>query len=333
MMLSVAEARRLAEQTFTSAGFSGDEAADIADHIIDCELRGIGYGGLARALSIYERVTQPQYRRGEISVVHETPLSALVDGANNPGYLVALRANEIAIEKALAHGMAMVGARDTWNTGMIAYYAEKAAHKGLVMMIASNASPYVAPFGGMEGRFGTNPIAFGFPSAQDPVVWDIGTASIMHGEVILAQRLGHELPEGSAYNSAGEPTTDPTEALAGALAAWGGHKGSGLAIVVQLLGAMCAVSPLPQGMQGYGCLFLALKPDLLMPLADYKASVAEYAAAIRSTRPVRGGPPVRMPFDRSLAERRQRLANDAIEVSDHVVEQLEAIVEKNSGAR
>jgi LDH2 family malate/lactate/ureidoglycolate dehydrogenase len=226
--------------------------------------------------------------------------------------------------------MAVVGARDTWHTGMLSYYAEKAAKAGLVSMIASNASANVAPHGGTEGRFGTNPIAFGFPSQEEPVVWDIGTSVMMHGEVVLAQRLGQDLPEGSAFDADGQPTRDPAKALQGAIAVWGGHKGSGLAMVVQMLGAMCAVAPIPKDMFGYGCLFVMMRPDLLMPLDDYRQSVSDYAAAIRSTRPVPGGPPVRMPYDRSLAERARRLADDAIEVPDMVVEQLRAIAGRNA---
>jgi len=332
MRLPVEEARRLAERTFAAAGHDAEEAALIADHVIDCELRGLSYGGLPRALSVYERMTAAGFSRGAIRIAHETPLSALVDGANNIGYLVAYRAAEIAMEKAADKGMAVVGARDTWHTGMLSYYAERAAERGLVSMIASNASPNVAPHGGVEGRFGTNPICFGFPSAQEPVVWDIGTSTMMHGEVVLARRLGQELPEGSAFDGDGQPTRDPAKALEGAIAAWGGHKGSGLAIVVQLLGAMCAVAPIPKDMFGYGCLFVMMKPDLLMPEAEYRKSVSEYAAAIRSTKPVPGGPPVRMPFDRSREERARRLAEDAIEVPDLVVDRLREIAALNAPA-
>ena len=329
MKVTVSEGRFLAEQTMVAAGHNVDEAAIIADHLIDCELRGLSYGGLPRALSVYERMTKSGFDRGNIEIAHETPLSALVDGHNNIGYLVGRRAAEIAIEKASSQGMAVVGARDTWHTGMLSYYAEMAANADLVSMIASNASPNVAPHGGSEGRFGTNPIAFGFPSADAPAIWDIGTSMMMHGEVVLAGRLGDDLPEGSAFDTDGTPTTDPAKALQGAIAAWGGHKGSGLAIVVQLLGTLCAVPPMPKDMFGYGCLFVMMRPDLLMSLQDYKANVAEYAEAIRSTRPVEGGDPVRMPYDRSVAERQRRIVEDSIEVVDVVYQRLRTIAGSN----
>jgi len=122
------------------------------------------------------------------------------------------------------------------------------------------------------------------------------------------------------------PTRDPSATLdGGAIRAWGGAKGSGLAIVVQLLGALCASPPMPHGMNDFGCLFVVVSPGLLMPVDVFKASVTEYAEAVRSTRPVENGPPVRMPFDRSAAERRRRIAADVIEVPDPIHADLRRI--------
>ena len=324
--LTVAEARGLAERTMQAIGHTGEEANLIADHLIDCEMRGLSYGGLPRALSIAERITKSKRRREPIRVEDKTAVSALVHGGDNVGYLVAWKAMQLAIERAKTHGVAIIGANSTWYTGMLSYYAERIAAQDLVSMIASNASPWVAPHGGTEGRFGTNPICYGFPTAKgDPIVWDIGTSTIMHAEIVLANRLGQQLPEGRAFDSAGKPTRDPAAALQGAIVPWGGAKGSGLAIVVQLLGAMCASPPLPRGMHDYGCLFVVMSPGLLMPVEAFKASVTDYAEAVRGTRPVEGGGPVRMPFDRSAADRRRRIAADVVDVPDEILAQLRRI--------
>ena len=317
--LTIAEARTLAERTMQAIGHTADEARIISDHLIDCELRGLSYGGLPRALSIVERITKSKRQRTPITVESRMPVSALVHGGDNVGYLVALRAMQEAITRAKQNGVAVVGSNSTWYTGMLSYYAERIAQADLVCMIASNATPWVAPYGGTEGRFGTNPICYGFPSSGgEPVIWDIGTSTIMHAEIVLHNRLGTQLPEGVAYGPDGKPTRDPAAALKGAIVPWGGAKGSGLAIVVQLLGAMCGSPVLPQGMHDYGCLFVVMSPALLMAPEAFKASVAEYAAAIRGTRPHEGGSPVRMPFERSAAERRRRTAADVIEVPDEI---------------
>ena len=306
-------------------GHNPVDAELIADHLIDCELRGLHYGGLARAISIAERFERIGDRRRPITMIHETPVSARIDGGDHIGYVVAHRATALAIEKAAAAGIAVVGASDTWYTGMLSYYAEMAAERGLVSMIASNASPWVAPHGATEGRLGTNPICFGFPSADHPIVLDIGTSAIIHAEVTLARRLDNDLPENVAFDRDGLPTRDPAAALAGAFAAWGGHKGSGLAIVVQILGILAGSPPIPPELAGFGYLIIAMRPDLMGPAETFGENVSAFAQAVRSARPVEGSSPVRMPFDRSRRERERRLAENGIEIPDVLWKQLTLI--------
>ena len=325
MQLTIQEAHRLAVRIMAALGHDADDAVLIADHLIDCELRGLSYGGLARAISIAERLARTGDRRRPIRIAHETPVSAQIDGGDHLGYIVAHRATALAVEKASAAGIAIVGANDTWYTGMLSYYAEVAAARGLVSMIASNASPWVAPHGATEGRFGTNPICFGFPSADEAVVWDVGTSAIIHAEATLAKRLGQPLPEGVAFDRDGHPTRDPAAALAGAFAAWGGHKGSGLGIVVQLLGIMAGSPPIPPDLAGFGFFIVAIRPDLLGPAERFRENVSAYAEAVRAARPVAGGEAVRMPFDRSRRDRARRLASDRIDVPDVLYEQLTRI--------
>jgi LDH2 family malate/lactate/ureidoglycolate dehydrogenase len=332
MRMTPEDARALIDRAMQSVGYHADEAATIADHLLDCELRGVTYGGLARAISIAERTIRTGVSRTPIRVVKETTVSASIDGADHIGYVVAKRAMAVAIEKAAAGGIAIVGASNTWYTGMLSYYAEMAAARGLVSIIASNASPWVAPHGATEGRFGTNPICVGFPSADEPVIWDIGTSAIMHAEVKLAEQLGEQLPAGVAFDSAGQATRDPAAALGGAFAAWGGHKGSGLGIVVQLLGALAGGPAIPGELADFGMVVIAVRPDLLTSPEDFARNVTAYAESVRRARPVPGGAPVRMPFDRSGAERRRRLAEDAIDVADAVYARLGEITKRDGAA-
>src|SRR5690242_16361946 len=214
MRLTIEAATSLARQALGAHGYDAAEAALIADHLIDCELRGLDYGGLARIISIGERLARIGDCRAPMCIVRETPVSAKIDGGDQIGYLVAHRATRLAIDKAKVSGIAIVGAHRTWYTGMLSWYAEMLAAEGLVSMIASNTSPWVAPHGASEGRFGTNPICFGFPGTADPVIWDVGTAAIIHADVTLHKRLGRELPEGVAFGPDGRATRDPAAALA-----------------------------------------------------------------------------------------------------------------------
>jgi delta1-piperideine-2-carboxylate reductase len=157
------------------------------------------------------------------------------------------------------------------------------------------------------------------------VIWDAGTSAIIHAEATLAQRLGQLLPEGVAFDRDGRPTRDPAAALAGAFAAWGGHKGSGLGIVVQLLGIMAGSPPIPPDLAGFGFLIVAIRPDLLGSEETFRQNVSAYAQAVRTARPAAGGDAVRMPFDRSRRDRRRRLACDRIDVPDVLFAQLTRI--------
>ncbi|MDQ6696541.1 MAG: Ldh family oxidoreductase [Actinomycetota bacterium] len=322
MILSIDEARRLLERSMVAVGHTDDEADIIADHLIDCELRGLSFGGLARALSIIERIQATTEPRRPITVVKETPVSAAIDGGDQVGYLVGRIATDLAIQKAQESGIACIGAYESWYTGMFSYYLEAITKQGLVGMAAGSGGHIVAPFGGTEGRFATNPIAFGFPSTGDPVIWDIGTSSITLAEVFLAGRLGEQLPEGRAFDGAGAPTRDPMAALGGAFTVWGGHKGSGLAVVIQLLGMMCGAAMKPDGLRDVGFFLLVVNPGLLTSADDYPRRVAEYADLLRSTRPVDPDQPVRVPFERSASVRAVRLATGTIEVDDTVHAQL-----------
>ena len=153
----------------------------------------------------------------------------------------------------------------------------------------------------------------------------IGTPAIMHAEVVLAERLGKPLADGVAFDADGRPTRDPAAALDGAFAAWGGHKGSGLGVVVQLLGTLAGSPAIPPEMAGFGMIVIAIRPDLLTSADDFRREVSLYAEAVRGTRPIEGNPPVRMPFDRSRAERRRRLAEDAIDVAGEIHSRLSAL--------
>jgi len=326
MKLSIEDAQNLVVEVMQNYGYNKEYAQIIGNHIIDCELRGLAYGGMARIVSITERLDRTGAPERLVETVHETPVSAKLNGHDNLGYVVALKATEMAIEKASKLGISLVGANDTWYTGMLSYFSEIAAARGMVTIIASNATPWVAPHGAVDGRFGTNPVCFGFPSEGDPVIWDIGTSSIMHAEVMLARRLGQKIGDGLAFDATGNPTQDPEAALEGAFTPWGGHKGAGLGMIVQMLGILAGSPVEPPDLANFGFLIVAMKPDLLMPEPEYRRKVSAYADYVRSARPVSGGEAVRMPFERSARVRRRRLEENKIEVNDLVYKRLNNII-------
>jgi len=326
MRMTIPEATDILTQVMGKLGHAEADIPAIVDHLIDCELRGLGYGGLARAVAITERLGRTGMPAKPIAVTHETPVSAKVEGNDHIGYIAGQRATDIAIEKANAAGLAAVALDNTYYTGMLSYFAEQMAAHDLVSMIASNAGPWVAPHGAAEGRFGTNPICFGFPAEPHPIIWDIGTSNIMHAEVLLARRLGEQLPEGRAIGADGQPTTDPNAALKGAFTAWGGHKGSGLGLMVQLLGVLAGSEGITDDMGGFGMTIVAMKTGLFGDGDATKRRIVDYAAAVRGAKPLDPASPVRMPFDRSHAAREAARASGGFEANEEIVAKLRAFL-------
>lgn len=324
MHITIAEAGNLVQRCMRKAGFNEQEARTITDQIIGSEIRGASYAGMSRALSIIERVRSYPPPR-PMRIERETPVSAVIDGGDMCGYLVAAEAVRVGIAKAKESGVSVIGANNTWYTGMYVHYLEEVTRENLVAMAMGSSGPTVAPHGASEGRFGTNPIAFSFPTAGDPIIFDAGTSAIVVADAVLAQRLGTSLPEGTAFDSEGNETVDPAAALSGAFKVWGGHRGSGLALVVQLFGIMVGGALMPRGYKENAFFFMAVKPDLFMDLAEYKSRASEYADLVRAARPVAAGPPVRMPFDRSAETRRRILAAGGFDVPDSLVAALDSI--------
>jgi len=305
-------------------GESPEDAEIIARHLVDDELRGVV--GMSRIFIVADEFERAGPRQTTpIRVSRETETFALLDGGDHLGLVVAERATEIAIEKAKAKGVAVVGANNHRYSGTLAYYAELAARRDVVAWaIASGSFGSVAPYGGREPRLDTNPMAIGVPTAADPVVWDIATSAMSGSEIYRRMATGEAIPEGVAVDREGRPTTDPREALAGALLPWGGHRGSGMAEVIRLLALLCGVRPFAERGDDFAFLMVAIDPAMFLPLADFKERAEKFAEGIRATAPAEGFEAVRMPFDRSLAERARRRL-EGIPLSPPVRARLEAI--------
>ncbi len=328
MQLPIADATDLAVRALTRAGMTAQAARIVADHLVDANLCGHEFSSLARVLAIADELrNRPPV--GEIRVVHETPCSAVIDGGDNLAYVVSITAIDKAVEICRKNGVAVVGARNTWFSGRLAYYVERAARQGYIAMHTTNTTARVAPYGGMDRLMGTNPFAIAFPSEDDPLIVDIGTASTTWGHVLLAKTKGEPLPEGRAVDAQGRPTVDPAAALEGAFLPWGGHRGSGLSLAVQLLSILAGSAPVVQEVGDFGLFFLVMDPDILMPRDQYKAQVSELRRAIAASRPMAGVSRVRVPGDGSLQLRKQRLAAGVVSVDERVYQRILALADRS----
>ncbi|KAK5053875.1 hypothetical protein LTR84_001837 [Exophiala bonariae] len=326
MKIPLAEAQQLSVDALQHIGYNAEDTEIISEHLIDSELRGYGIAGLARILSIAERLADKPPAHTCIVTKDETT-TAQIDGNDTLGYLVAHRATTLAIEKAKATGVAAIGANNTYYTGMLSYYAEMAAAHDLVTIIASNTSPWVAPHGTHKPLLGTNPFCVGIPTHGVPVIYDIGTSKIIHAQVLLAQRTGDPLPPDTAIDADGNVTTDPAAALDGALAIWGGAKGSGLAVAVQLLGVLAGSPALPPNLAEFGFFVIAVDPARFRPIDEFKAQVEVLIEAFHGTEGADGMSALRMPFERSNRVRERTREEGILDVDPVVLEKLRALVD------
>lgn len=331
VVLAAEEARTLAAQVIRRAGYSRDESEVIAASLLDAELCGYPALGLARSITIAEdeRTKEP---RTPVKIVQETPVSAQIDGGGYVGVYSLNRAVEVALDKARANGFALVGLHNSYFSGRNAYYVEKIARAGYVVVHTASSEPYVAPLGGRECAFGTNPLAVGLPGEPDPFIFDMGTSAITRGEVVLASRLNQLLPPGVAIDAAGLPTLDAAEALKGAILPLGGaqaHKGYGLAFMIQAFGILGGTGRTQGLMQGraqhFGFMFIVFDPALLMPRAQFEAQLAELIAAMKATPRKAGVDEIRIPSERAFRERAQRL-RDGIALERRLHERLLALI-------
>jgi LDH2 family malate/lactate/ureidoglycolate dehydrogenase len=315
--LTVARARELSERAMRGIGYEPDEARILADHVIDAALCGYEYSGLPKLLNVADH---PLFKAGRrpMRVIKETSVSVLLDGGNQSGMLGMYHATRAAIERAQAHGVALVAVNNIWMSGRSAYYVEMAARAGLIGIHTVAAPPMVAPPGGAKPALGTNPIAFGFPMEPDPLVIDLGTSAFMGTDLQFRQRLRIPLPDGVAIDREGRPTTDAEAARRGALLPFGGYKGYALALAMHALGVLCGAVSTPEST---GYLFIAFKPDLFVPADDYRRTLAAEIAAIKATPLQDGVAEIRIPGERA------RLTREGIEIDRRIHDALVALAE------
>lgn len=254
---------------FRAAGVSGEDAGLIARSLVDADVHGVATHGTARVAAY---VTQ--LRAGEVNaapaerVLSDQPAAALVDADRGFGAPAGIRAMDRAIEKARAYGVGLVGVTNVAHFGTAAFYSRHAAAAGCVGLAMTSTSPVVAPYGGTEARIGNSPLSAAAPGpdGEPEIVLDIAQSVSARGRVKLALDAGTEIPAGWAIDADGRPTTDPAAALAGSLLTSGGHKGSGLSVVVEMLAAGLTGAQLSRDVHHSG--FTRSDPDTADASAD-----------------------------------------------------------------
>ena len=335
--ISIEVLRRAVADMLRAVGVPDADADLVATSLVEADRRGTHSHGVLRLPLYVEAV-----RSGgivpdpEMRWVREHGATAVLDAAGGFGQVATARAVDKARELAARHATAVVAVHRSSHYGAGAYWTNQLARDGLVALLVSTTGASVAPFGGAEKLLGTNPLTISFPTGDDePVVLDMATSNGAYGRIVAAGKEGHPIPEGWAVDAAGAPTTDPHAALAGALLPFGGHKGSGLAILLELLAGPLAGGNMaaettdmwvdPSYRMGTGHLLWVVDPVGLHGDAAAIGRAAGFQRRLRETTPAQG---VREVFSPGDVEQRNAAAHaERVPVPASVLDDLAALAD------
>lgn len=307
--------------------FTPEHAEKMADAFLFGELVGRSTHGIIRLLPGRKGAVDEE--PGPDPVIERTaPAAARIDG--RPGMLVAALATDLVIELGTRHGFAVVTTRGSRSTsGSLTYYVDRLTDAGLVALVSGNTLSFVSPPGGIGRSLGTNPLSIGIPAGRYPFIVDMATSAITFGDVVEARSDGTEMPPGVAVDPEGRPTVDPTAVLdGGALLTFGGHKGLGLSLAIELLsGAIAGADAVGVGPDDvWGHVFVAFSLSMIGDPGEIRERSQEILDRFTST-PTSDGTPPRVPGHRSLMARDEALARGTVDVDQASFEELLGLVE------
>jgi L-2-hydroxycarboxylate dehydrogenase (NAD+) len=309
------------KNVFMKIGCSEEDSTTIANVFLAAELRDHASHGMIRIKDYYELWKSKRINtRPKVTIVHESPSTAVVDGDNAVGMITARKSMEIAIEKAKNAGTGWVSARNSNHFGIAGYYSMMALEHDMIGICLTNANPLVAPTFSISRMMGTNPIAVAIPALNQPAfVADFATTPIARGKLAVAEKKGEKVPFGFVQDKNGHPSNDPTILKSGgSMLTLGGdrihgsHKGYCLSAIVDIFSAVLSganfgpfvppsVAYLPlldkKVGEGTGHFFGAMRIDAFQPADVFKANMDEWIKTFRSAKPADGYDHVLIPGD------------------------------------
>jgi len=277
-----------------AAGVALDDARLVADSLTQADARGLSSHGVVRLLPVYTRRLRAgtTHARPQVCIERRRGAVTVIDGDAGMGQVTGTFAMRTAVDLAREMGAGIVGVRNSSHFGYGAMYVEQAVAEGMIGVALTNAPSNMPPWGGRTPYFGTNPIAVGIPCGEErPVILDMSTSVVARGKIVMAQKKGEAIPPGWAIDADGQPTTDAAAALAGAVLPFGGYKGSGLALLVDVLSGVLTgaafglhiINLYDEGerTQNLGHFFVALDPSSFLPAGDFEAHMDQFVREVR----------------------------------------------------
>ncbi len=285
------------ERVLIGAGLPPDQAALVVDNLIRADLRGISSHGISRLAVYAGRIAAGGVNTdGRVAMAMDTPAAMRVDARNNMGAVTGAQVMRLVIRRAQTNGITAATVFHANHFGIAAYYAMMALESDMIGVALSNAPPTMAPWGGMEAMLGTNPFCIAVPAGtRQPLVLDCASSYVARGKINLADIEKQPIPTGWALDRDGNPTTDAAAALAGVVLPFGTYKGSGIAMMIDVLSAVLSGASFgmhvgqlyeeARAPQNLGHFFAAIHIGLLTDMPAFKAGMDQMIDEIKSSRP------------------------------------------------
>ena len=342
--IPAAKLRAFMEHVFEKEGFASEDAAVIADVLMQADLFGIESHGAQRMMYYHQNIASGSVNVGaEIEIVRETPVSSLIDAHFSMGQIAAVRAMRMAMNKAKKSGIGMVCVRNSSHYGIAGYYTLMAAKEGLCAFSMTNTGPIMVPTFGREMMLGTNPISFCMPADPVPFWFDASTTVVTLGKVEVYDKRGKPMPHGWTIDEEGKSSTDAAKMnrsildggkggilpLGGEGELLGGHKGYGLAIMVEALTGVLAQGLLSPDMQGAhgdhtSHFFLAFDPGMFGDPNEIRAGMSRYLRMLRESEKAPGCGRIYTPGEKAHEAQKERLIH-GIPVEEKTLSELREI--------
>lgn len=309
-------------------GFSNKDASYIADYLVWAEMSGIKTQGILKLTG-----TEPLQNiipKSKIIIERETKISQRIDAGANPAILVATIATQNAIKKAKKHGIGIIGVRNTFSSnGAQAYYVEQIAKQNLIGFMCSRSPASTTGFDSIDPLFGTNPFGVAFPTNDSPIVFDMATSAMTFYGLILAKAKGEKLPINIAIDSKGNLTTDPEEAMNGAILPFDkGYKGAGIGMMIEILAGPLIASAYVDNKtfkEEWGTLIIAIDPNVLVDVKQFKSHCAELITKIKNSRKKKGVSEIRLPGEHANALYKKAAELGTVDIDEVILKQLKYI--------
>lgn len=321
---------------FESQGVPAEDAARVAECLVQADLRGVSSHGVGRVPIYIERLRRGLVNpRPAMTVERPATVAARVDGDNGLGFLVGTKSMETAIGIAREHGLGFVLAYHSNHFGMAASYLKQAVAAGLAAFVFTNASPAMPIWGGRAPLLGTSPFAFAAPagSGRPAVMLDMAMSVVARGKVRRAMQRNEPIPLGWALDKDGRPTTDAKAGYEGVVLPFGGVKGSGLSLMMEILAGVMSGANFGGEVrnqyfdfdtpQNVGHCFIAIRPDLFMPMQAFEARMGDLSSRAKATERAEGVDEILLPGEpeERITARRE---HDGIPLDSQELQQLVA---------